>query len=398
MNNTAKSTPCIRVNKADASIEGCEFINNTGTSTYGSVYTFMGNLYISNCEFINNTAGKRGGSICYTTYDLLNFTVNNCTFYNSKAKQTGGSIYISCGNINFNDCKFHNSQADRGGAILFENVFDYPFLINITSTEFINCSSTSRGGAIYCSDFHSLIGFNISIVNAKSKYGAGIFISYCNSTFDNLTITNSSSINGAYFHQNGDLKLINSLLSSNTGVGSAIYLTDMRNVVIENNTFKNNNASGYGSAIYIVSKSTQDFSKNNYENNSAKDNKTVYVNYISYDKDNLIIISRNYTFFIGNYADTDYIPPYYNLVDLNQTTSVKNQDDEGNCWAFAAIGGLESNVLKAHNLLLDLSENNMKNIASNTSPFGWIYEPNYGRYPNTHRLPCKLARSRFRRE
>ena len=385
VNNTAKSTPCIRVNKADASIEGCEFINNTGTSTYGSVYTFMGNLYISNCEFINNTAGKRGGSICYTTYDLLNFTVNNCTFYNSKAKQTGGSIYISCGNINFNDCKFHNSQADRGGAILFENVFDYPFLINITSTEFINCSSTSRGGAIYCSDSHSLIGFNISIVNAKSKYGAGIFISYCNSTFDNLTITNSSSINGAYFHQDGDLKLINSLLSSNTGdFGSAIYLTDMRNVVIENNTFKNNNASGYGSAIYIVSKSTQDFSKNNYENNSAKDNKTVYVNYISYDKDNLIIISRNYTFFIGNYADTDYIPPYYNLVDLNQTTSVKNQDDEGNCWAFAAIGGLESNVLKAHNLLLDLSENNMKNIASNTSPFGWIYEPNYGGYPNTH--------------
>ena len=385
VNNTAKSTPCIRANRGDISIDGCEFINNTGTTSYGSVYTNRGNLYISNCEFINNSAGKRGGAIYYTTYDLLNFTVDNCTFYDSKAKQTGGSIYISCGNININDCKFYNSQADKGGAILFENLFKDPSQINITSTEFINCSSTSKGGAIYCSDSDSFNGFNLSIVNAKSKYGAGIFISNCDSTFNNLTITNSSSLIGSYFHQKGNLKLINSLISSNTGnFGSAIYLTDMHNVLIENNTFKNNNASGYGSAIYIVSKSTQDFSKNNYENNSAKENKTIYVNYISYDMDNLIIISRNYTFFIGNYTDADYIPQYYNLVDLNQTTPVKDQMDEGNCWAFAAIGGLESNVLKAHNLLLDLSENNMKNIASNTSPFGWIYEPNYGGFPYTH--------------
>ena len=385
VNNTSKSTPCIRVNKADASLDGCEFINNTGTSSYGSIYMRSGNLYISNCEFINNSAGRRGGSIYYTTYDLFNFTVDNCIFYDSKAKQTGGSIYISCGNININDCKFYNSQADKGGAILFENLFKDPSQINITSTEFINCSSTSKGGAIYCSDSDSFNGFNLSIVNAKSKYGAGIFISNCDSTFNNLTITNSSSLIGAYLHQKGYLKLINSLISSNTGnFGSAIYLTDMHNVVIEDNTFKNNTANGYGSAIYIVSNSTQDFSKNNYENNSAKENKTIYVNYISYDKDNLIIISRNYTFFIGNYTDTDYIPQYYNLVDLNQTTSIKDQMDEGNCWAFAAIGGLESNVLKAHNLLLDLSENNMKNIASNTSPFGWIYEPNYGGYSYTH--------------
>ena len=385
VNNTAKSTPCIRVNQADALIDGCEFINNTGTSSYGSVYMSRGNLNISNCEFINNSAGRRGGSIYYTTYALLNFTVDNCTFYDSKAKQTGGSIYISCGNININDCKFYNSQADRGGAILFENLFKDPSQIKITSTEFINCSSTLKGGAIYCSDSDSFNGFNLSIVNAKSKYGAGILINNCNSTFNNLTITNSSSLIGAYFHQKGDLKLINSLFSSNTGnFGSAIYLTDMQNVLIENNTFKNNTANGYGSTIYIVCNSTQDFSKNNYENNSAKENKTIYVNYISYDKDNLIIISRNYTFFIGNYTDTDYIPQYYNLVDLNQTTPVKDQMDEGNCWAFAAIGGLESNVLKAHNLLLDLSENNMKNIASNTSPFGWIYEPNYGGYSYTH--------------
>ena len=142
VNNTAKSTPCIRVNQADALIDGCEFINNTGTSSYGSVYMSRGNLNISNCEFINNSAGKRGGAIYYTTYDLLNFTVDNCTFHDSKAKQTGGSIYISCGNININNCKFYNSRANNGGAILFENIFDYPFLINITSTDFINCSST----------------------------------------------------------------------------------------------------------------------------------------------------------------------------------------------------------------------------------------------------------------
>jgi C1A family cysteine protease len=221
----------------------------------------------------------------------------------------------------------------------------------------------------------------LSIVNAKSNYGAGIFATYCDSTFENLTIINSSSNHyGAYFQMYGDLILTNSLLSGNTGAfGSALYLSDTDNVLIENNTFKNNKAKEYGSAIYIISDSPQDFSKNNYENNSAKDNKTVYVYSISYDWDNLIIISRNYTFFIGNYTDPDYIPTYYNLVDLNQVTPVKDQEDEGNCWAFAAIGGLESNALKAYNLYLDLSENNMKNIVSNTSPFGWINnDPNSG--------------------
>ena len=77
VNNTSKSTPCIRANKDNILIEGCEFINNTGTSNYGSVYANGGNLYISNCEFINNSAMKKGGSIYYTTTDLFNFTLDN---------------------------------------------------------------------------------------------------------------------------------------------------------------------------------------------------------------------------------------------------------------------------------------------------------------------------------
>ena len=384
VNNTSNSGSCIDGSNGDASIAGCKFINNTGTGTTGPVYIHGANFYMSNCEFINNSAEKRGGSIGYSTYSLSEFTVENCTFYDSKAKQTGGSIYVSSGNVNINDCKFYNSQSNTGGAIYFDISFSGKILINITSTEFINCSSKSKGGAIYCSNSNSFEGSDLSIANAKSKYGAAIFTSNCNSKFDNLTITNSSSIAGAYFQQDGNLKLINSILSENTGdFGSSIYLSDMQNMLIENNTFKNNNASGYGSAIYIYSKSAQDFSKNTYENNSAKDDEIVYVYYISYDKDNLIIVSRNHTFFIGNYTDADYIPSYYNLVDLNQTTSVKDQGNEGNCWAFAAIGGLESNVIKAHDLYLDLSENNMKNIASNTSPFGWIYEPNNGGYAST---------------
>lgn len=74
-------------------------------------------------------------------------------------------------------------------------------MINITLTDFINCSSTSKGGAIYCSFSNSFKGSDLLIVNAKSKNGAGIFADYCDSTFDNLTITNSKSItSGAYFH------------------------------------------------------------------------------------------------------------------------------------------------------------------------------------------------------
>ena len=82
----------------------------------------------------------------------------------------------------------------------------------------------------------------------------------------------------------------------------------------------------------------------------------------------LIILDDNYTIIEGfNNNFSSDLPSYY----LNNYSSVKDQGNGNNCWAFAAISTLESNILKINqSLTYDFSENNMKNIMSNSSNYG----------------------------
>ena len=82
----------------------------------------------------------------------------------------------------------------------------------------------------------------------------------------------------------------------------------------------------------------------------------------------LIICNENYTIIKGlNNNLSSNLPNYY----LNNYSPIKNQGNSNNCWAFAAISTLESNILKINQTLnYDFSENNMKNIMSNSSNYG----------------------------
>ena len=68
------------------------------------------------------------------------------------------------------------------------------------------------------------------------------------------------------------------------------------------------------------------------------------------------------------------LPSYYSSETKGYVTSIKKQGGGGNCWAFATIATLESCILKASGISkdkLDLSEENMKNIAELYSVYGW---------------------------
>lgn len=65
-------------------------------------------------------------------------------------------------------------------------------------------------------------------------------------------------------------------------------------------------------------------------------------------------------------------PSKYDLRTLGKVTPVKNQGNIGDCWAFAAMGSVESNILMKDNVSNDFSE---INLAANN---GYKYGPNDG--------------------
>lgn len=75
------------------------------------------------------------------------------------------------------------------------------------------------------------------------------------------------------------------------------------------------------------------------------------------------------------YINYDYIketstPKRYDLRDTGYVTSVKNQQNKDNCWAFASVAALESYLLKNEGKTYDFSENNLKNAMSSIGSIG----------------------------
>ena len=107
---------------------------------------------------------------------------------------------------------------------------------------------------------------------------------------------------------------------------------------------------------------------NHYSSNLSSINELKSINSSS-STVKIVTVSQNLSYKNTSTNNITVLPAYYDLRTLGKLTPVKDQGFAGTCWAFAAIGSLESNLLPYETW--NFSENHMKNLLSNTYPWGF---------------------------
>ena len=291
--------------------------------------------------------------------NFINMTVVNISIQNN-------------GNLNASNTIFKDSQNDFGGVINSPSSRN----IYLDTCEFIN-NSAKYGGAIYIFEGNLEVINTIFQNNNALLFGGTITSIKSNLKLKNITAfnNNASHEGGVIYTLFGNFSIENSTLTNNSAKnGGGLYIDNVTSAIILNNTFEKNTAILLAGAVYSLANSNLTFENNTYINNTALD----YNNLLNTTHPSLFIGDNNYTMYMYNSSYTDELPSYYNLADEGYVTSIKTQSTGGNCWSFAALGALESCILKSTNITFDLSEGNMKNLMAYYSDYGWNYMPNTG--------------------
>lgn len=325
-----------------------------------------------------------GGAIYnYISTDYYGYVTNvpkntlyNCTFLNNSAMY-GGAIYLPYGELSLSNCKFINNSAHWfGGAI----ASDKDSKISVVGTVFENCRSVDdAGGAIYA--FSTDLEVRDSTFNNCSANFAGAICSLNSEiliSYSNFTNNLARYEGGAVYKMYGSGTVIKSNFTKNAALnGGALFSDNCTSFEIKNSEFASNAATGFGGAIFSNANP-----KLTVDGVTFTDNKASYnVNMLNQSNFSPIVSStNNYSLFVYKSLFNGTLPARYNLAENGFVTDVKNQQDSGNCWAFAALASLETCVLKASNKTFNFSVENMKNLIEMYSAYGWKMETNEGGY------------------
>ncbi|WP_405265859.1 C1 family peptidase [Methanobrevibacter sp.] len=318
-----------------------------------------------------------GLAISDRSNSIINAT--NVIFKDSKS----GSIRVTLPNtqVYLENCTFLNCSATSGGAISIT-----AGSLEIVDSLFINNYAERYGGAIYLREA-KFIGRNVAIINSTSIMGGAITAVYTNMNLTNVTARNNHAkySGGAIYALFGSFCLNNSTFINNTAKdGGALFIDEVNNFIAFNSTFTDNTAGSIAGAVYsAISRNLNRTSilneslMNSFFNNNASYENDVYeceaIN-LNYNSSQNYLLIRS-----GPSYDSD-LPSSYDLRDYYMVTPVRNQGSNGNCWAFASMASLESCILKATGAKYDFSEENMKDLMSQFSSYGWQMETNTGGY------------------
>ena len=335
-----------------------------------------GNITLSNVIF-KDSYSDEGGAIKSNSGSATRITIKNCTFSNNYARY-GGVLNVKNCVVDIDDSLFISNYALMYGGVIAsaENVN-----MTIKKSRFLNdYAINDAGGVFYLYKTTTFKSDNVEVINCTSRIGGAIASLNSNITLNKLTFRDNSAeyYGGAIYAIYGILNLNRSSFYNNTAsIGGALYIDEVYDFLPYYNTFQKNNASKYANAVYssiseyLVPNSVLDTVFQNTVNKND-----VYESYLP----DLNVGSPDYMMIQYDNPVSGPLPSTYDLRLLNQVTPVKNQGNNGNCWAFSSLAALESCILKATGVEYDLSEENMKNLMSLYSSYGWSMEPNKGGY------------------
>jgi len=438
--NNASNGAGIYGKNSNITISSSIFANNTAINGAG-IYLLKSNTTITSTRFVQNTAKYYGAAIVQLNEGKLNIKTSNFT---SNTASTAGAIYVMQSSLTAVTSVFENNNAYMAGAIftynntvvvtdnaimgnnrnksLVELIFAKSYNINdnwwgINNPDFASITlglmpdrwrlmtfkSLSTSGNItqiqvslkrLSNGATSSVNLPARIVTFKAT-GATLTKKSASITSEvNNTLNGTGNVSAMIDNQEMllDSKIIPLLYVSNYTVFAGdnlniwIYsnkdITGTFTIAINGLTVKSLAAASKVNYSYTISNTTSTgvhtitvtYTGNNIYNNTVSDSKLT-IKSKTLDTSNTIIPTRSTTDSIV------ILPSYYNLKDLNQTTSVKTQGSSGSCVVFAAIGALESSIKKRTNVSYDLSENNMKNLFKMYSILGTsLLDPDDGGY------------------
>lgn len=232
-----------RVEKANLTIENCQFLENINLSTSddGAGLFFDQSSYdlnISNSHFsLNSVSDYRYGGAAYIR--AKNLSINNSVFDQNNAGRDGGALHIRGidyrGSAIIQFSEFTNNTADKGGAI-YSNANN----LSVEDSQFQQNSATNQGGAISGSlesvNRSSFIGNTSSITVAALSGASKVY----NSIFSGNIVTNLNYGAGRTIDCN-NCRIINNLFDNNS-VNAELFLASGYNSdsnVIANTVFLN---------------------------------------------------------------------------------------------------------------------------------------------------------------
>ncbi|WP_292885984.1 lectin like domain-containing protein [Methanobrevibacter sp. UBA212] len=408
--------------KSNATIEGCSFSYSSSlTDGGGAIYNSNGNLKIEESSFTHGSS-EFGGAICnlnsVLTLDFSEFNNNSATYggalydmygslnifentFTYSYASIGGTIYTRIPNsFNFMDNTVSFSFAQEGSRIFFDgksqNIFSSVFM-NVFDDYFeeysqglmIPLDSSGLGMSNIYYDTYKVIAEFKAILNGREYSLKSNDLNYCTAinnayvfkdTFSSYTpylvsddgvslmIYDPSNLNKSYINTGYVAHNISASVRFNSNFTNPFlhfYLYDGDNKVIQEYSVDLSNKSGNGDQGFIEN-CTVDFG--NAFLTTKYDN--------LYEASSFSSVSLvDYTF-----SSFDALPFYYNSDDYGLVSSVKNQGEGGNCWAFAGLATLETCLKKATGISFDFSEENAKNLMSAYSVFGLKLETNAGGY------------------